>query len=80
MYWARYVLRANIMHVTREYKADEGVLSYSRLTNWCLAPPWEVVKADTMEMGMEMEMETETEMEMEMQMQTHLQCRSCSQY
>ena len=27
------VLRANIMRVTREYKAGEGVLSYSRLIN-----------------------------------------------
>ena len=27
------VLRANIMRVAREYKAGEGVLSYSRLTN-----------------------------------------------
>ena len=27
------VLQANIMHVTCEYKAGEGVLSYSRLTN-----------------------------------------------
>ena len=27
------VLRANIMRATREYKASEGVLSHSRLTN-----------------------------------------------
>ena len=27
------VLRANITRVTREYKAGEGALSYSRLTN-----------------------------------------------
>ena len=27
------VLRDNIMRVTRKYKAGEGVLSYSRLTN-----------------------------------------------
>ena len=35
-------LRANIMRVTREYKAGEGVLSYSQLTNWCLTPPLRV--------------------------------------
>ena len=33
------VLRANIMRVACKYKASEGVFSYSRLTNWCLAPP-----------------------------------------
>ena len=33
------MLRANATRVTREYKAGEGVLSYSRLTNWCLALP-----------------------------------------
>ena len=27
------VLRANTMRVTRKYKAGEGVLSYSQLTN-----------------------------------------------
>ena len=33
-------LRANIMRVAREHKA--GVLSYSRLTNICMAPPFRV--------------------------------------
>ena len=32
------VLRA-IMRIMREYKAGEGMLSFSLLTNWCLAPP-----------------------------------------
>ena len=35
-------LQANIMRIEREYKAGEGVLSYPRLTNWCLAPPLRV--------------------------------------
>ena len=33
------VLQADITRVTREYKAGEGVPRYSRLINWCLAPP-----------------------------------------
>ena len=38
------VLRANIMRIAREYKAGEGMLSYSWLTNWCLAPPLRVLQ------------------------------------
>ena len=33
------VLRADIRRITHGYKAGEGMPRYSRLINWCLAPP-----------------------------------------